>query len=77
MMLTVVALLPAMFQVVRPELSFDPVALVLGIAVAVAWLMVLFRSVRARWEGFRLHDGREFGLHAVMGRLLGRHRANL
>lgn len=45
---TVVALLPATFQALRPELALDPIALMLALAIALAWLVVLFRSVRGR-----------------------------
>jgi hypothetical protein len=72
---TVVALLPATFQALRPELSFDPIALILAIAIALAWLVVLFRRVRARVERFSLLRRPVFELHALMHKLPGRHRA--
>ena len=64
-----------MIHVLRPELSFDPLALILTIMIAIAWLMVLLRSVRARWESVRLQERRAFDPQSFAGKLLGRYPA--
>jgi hypothetical protein len=59
MIFTVVALLPVTFQLLRPELSFDPLALILAIGIAAAWLVILGKRIRAR-----LHERRVVGQQA-------------
>lgn len=70
--LTVIGLLPAMIHVVRPELSFDPLAMILTIMIGIGWLMVFLRSVRARWESRQPQARRAFDPASFAGKLLSR-----